>query len=525
MGKCQRALVSVSDKRGAVELGRGLAALGIEVLSTGGTARLLRENGVAVRDVSEVTGFPEMLGGRVKTLHPKIHGGILARRDDPEHVQQLAQHGIRPIDLVVVNLYPFAEAAARAEAGPDELVEEIDIGGPTLLRAAAKNFASVGVVTSPEDYPRVLEELRAAGELSLETRLELARKVFAVTSGYDATIAATLEELRLEDGALARGTPEGFPAVLPLAGTKAMDLRYGENPHQRAALYRRSGEPAGLAGAKQLHGKELSYNNYLDLDAAWELACEFTDPVAVIIKHTNPCGVAVGATQAEAYERALACDPVSAFGSVLGFNQVVTLATAEAVSKLFVEAIAAPGYEPEALEALTKKKNLRLLEMPSAADTGWRVRSVSGGLLVQERDVSRFDYEKLRTVTKRAPTAAEMEALLFAWVVAKHAKSNAIVYARAGQLVGVGAGQMSRVDSVKLGAQKARELGHTEWLKDSVVASDAFFPFPDGVEEAARASATAVIQPGGSVRDNEVIEAANRLGLAMVLTGIRHFRH
>ncbi len=525
MGKCQRALVSVSDKRGVVELGRALAALGIEILSTGGTARLLRENGVAVRDVSGVTGFPEMLGGRVKTLHPKIHGGILARRDDPEHVQQLAQHGIRPIDLVVVNLYPFAEAAARAEAGPDELVEEIDIGGPTLLRAAAKNFASVGVVTSPEDYPRVLEELRATGELSLATRLGLARKVFAVTSGYDATIAATFEELQLEDGALARGTPASFPVVLRLAGTKAMDLRYGENPHQRAALYRRSGAPAGLAGAKQLHGKELSYNNYLDLDAAWELACEFSDPVAVIIKHTNPCGVAVGATQAEAYERALACDPVSAFGSVLGFNQVVTAATAEAVSKLLVEAIAAPGYEPAALEVLTKKKNLRLLEMPSAADTGWRARSVSGGLLVQERDVSKFDYQKLRTVTKRAPTVEEMEALLFAWVVAKHAKSNAIVYARTGQLVGVGAGQMSRVDSVKLGAQKARELRHGEWLAGSVVASDAFFPFPDGVEEAARAGATAVIQPGGSVRDNEVIEAADRLGLAMVLTGIRHFRH
>jgi len=546
MSKCQRALLSVYDKRGIVELGRALAELRVEILSTGGTARLLRENQVSLKEVSEVTGSPEMLGGRVKTLHPKIHGGILARRDDPQHMEQLRQHGIGAIDLVVVNLYPFAQTAARAEATPAELIEEIDVGGPTMIRAAAKNCTAVGVVVSPDDYPRVIEELRAGGELSLATRLELARKAFAATAGYDATIATTLEEVQATDDKLTRVAGAGFPAVLSLAGSKAMDLRYGENPHQRAALYRHC-QGAGIAGARQLQGKELSYNNLLDLDAAWDLASEFTEPVgmppqvqpvAVIIKHTNPCGVAMGATQAEAYEKAYACDSVSAYGSVLAFNQPLTAATAEALGKRFVEAIAAPGYEPAALELLSKKKNLRLLEVtaPSAVTpsdperkrggvegSAFRVRSIAGGLLVQDKDVSRLDPHQLKTVTKRAPTAAEMEALLFAWVVVKHVKSNAIVYARAGQTVGIGAGQMSRVDSVKLGAQKAQELGHT--LEGTVLASDAFFPFPDGVEEAARVGVTAVIQPGGSVRDREVIEAADRLGLAMVLTGIRHFRH
>jgi phosphoribosylaminoimidazolecarboxamide formyltransferase/IMP cyclohydrolase len=526
--QCRRALISVYDKRGVVELARALMALKVEILSTGGTARLLRENGVTLREVSQVTGFPEMLGGRVKTLHPAIHAGILARRDDAEHMAALARQGFGPIDLVVVNLYPFAQTAARAEATPAELIEEIDIGGPTMLRAAAKNFEGVAVVVSPDDYPHVIEELKRSGTLSLGTRLELARKVFAATTLYDSTIARTLEELRVEGEGLKREAAAGFPAVLTLAGRKAMDLRYGENPHQRAALYQSDG--AGIAAARQLQGKELSYNNLLDLDAAWDLAQEFAEPVCAIIKHTNPCGTAVGKTQAEAYERALASDPVSAFGSVIGFNQPVTAATAEAMSKLFVECVAAPGYEPAALELFAKKRNLRLLVIPSASEgsafsDGWRVRSISGGFLLQDKDCGQLNPKELRTVTKRAPTAEELAQLLFAWVVCKHTKSNAIVYVRDSQTIGVGAGQMSRVDSVKLGAMKARELGHGERLKGSVIASDAFFPFPDGVEEAAKAGVTAVIQPGGSVRDGEVIAAADRLGLAMLFTGVRHFRH
>ncbi|MCI0402706.1 MAG: bifunctional phosphoribosylaminoimidazolecarboxamide formyltransferase/IMP cyclohydrolase [Acidobacteria bacterium] len=529
--RVQRALISVSDKRGVVELGRALAALGVEILSTGGTAKLLREAGVAVRDVSEATGFPEMLGGRVKTLHPEIHGGILARRSVPEDLAALEKHGIAPIDLVVVNLYPFAQAAARAETTADGLIEEIDIGGPSLIRAAAKNCHAVGVVTSPEEYPKVIEELRANACLSLETRVALARKAFAATAAYDSLIASTLGEIQVEPskegpgglgGTLKRVPAEGFPAVLAQPAHKVMDLRYGENPHQRAALYRLGN--GGVANGRQLQGKELSYNNLLDLDAAWELASEFTEPVAVIIKHTNPAGVAVAATQHEAFERALACDPVSAFGGILGFNRPVTEATANACAKLFVECVIAPEFESGAAETFSEKKNLRLVEV-SGADECLGVRSVSSGFLIQDKDRGQLDMSQLKSVSKRAPTAEEMASLLFAWVVCKHAKSNAIVYARDGRTVGVGAGQMSRVDSVKLGAMKARELGHGEALKGSVVASDAFFPFPDGVEEAAKAGATAVIQPGGSVRDEKVVAAADRLGLAMVFTGIRHFRH
>ena len=539
MKRVERALLSVHDKRGVVELARALAAMKVEILSTGGTARLLRDNKIPSREVSEVTGFPEMLGGRVKTLHPAIHAGILARRDDAEHMAALQKQGFGPIDLVVVNLYPFAQTAGRADATPAELVEEIDIGGPTMLRAAAKNFQGVAVVVSPDDYGRVIEELKASETLSLTTRLELARKVFAATATYDSTIARTLEELQADgEAGLSRAAARDFPAVLSLAGRKAMDLRYGENPHQKAALYQSDG--GGIAGARQLQGKELSYNNLLDLDAAWDLAQEFSEPVCAIIKHTNPCGIAVAKTQAEAYEKALSSDPVSAFGSVIGFNQPVTAATAEAMSKLFVECVAAPGYEPAALALFAKKKNLRLLEVtvgpskpsviPSASEgsafsVGWRVRSISGGWLVQDKDCGQLNPKELRTVTKRAPTAAELEQLLFAWVVCKHTKSNAIVYVRDSQTIGVGAGQMSRVDSVKLGAMKARELGHGERLKGSVIASDAFFPFPDGVEEAAKAGVTAVIQPGGSVRDQEVVAAADRLGLAMLFTGVRHFRH
>lgn len=519
MAKITRALLSVYDKAGIVDLARVLAELNIEILSTGGTARLLRKNGIAVTDVSDVTGFPEMLDGRVKTLHPKIHGGLLAQTGNPEHMKAIQAEGIEPIGLVVVNLYPFAHTAANPDATPEELIEQIDIGGPTMIRSAAKNFESVGVVVLPGDYPKVTEELRAHGELSLETRLDLTRKVFQLTAGYNAAIASTLEQLQVQEGRLVRLPGAGFPVVLTQSRHKAADLRYGENPHQRAALYADEGG-WGIAGAKQWQGKELSYNNLIDLDAAWGLACEFAEPVAVIIKHTNPCGVGAAATQHEAYERGLACDPVSAFGSVLGFNRPVTKATAEAIGKNFIEAIAAPGYDEGARELFAKKKNLRLLEVSGQEGDGMRLRSIAGGVLAQENDRARLDPAQLKTVTKRAPSVEEMQALQFAWRVVKHVKSNAIVFARAGQTVGVGAGQMSRVDSVKLAAQKA-----VLPVEGTVMASDAFFPFPDGVEEAAQAGVTAVIQPGGSKRDPEVIEAADRLGLAMVLTGVRHFRH
>ena len=523
MPRCERALLSVYDKTGIVELARALAELKVEILSTGGTARLLRENGVALRDVSEVTGSPEMLGGRLKTLHPAIHGGILARRDDPAHLEELRRHGIGLIDLVVVNLYPFAATAARAEATPGELVEEIDIGGPTMLRAAAKNFSAVGVVVSPEDYPRVIEELRAKGELAPKTRLELARKVFAMTASYDATIASALEELRSGDNGLERTRAGGFPAMLGLHARKAMDLRYGENPHQRAALYGAGDSAAGIAGAKQLQGKELSYNNLLDLDAAWELAREFEKPVCAIIKHTNPCGVAVDAAQAEAYRRARACDPVSAYGGVLGFNRPLEAETAREIAGTFVEAVAAPDYTPEALGLLKDKKNLRLLRVPPPLDprAPYReLRRVRGGLLLQESDAADLAEAALKVVSRRQPTAAEMAALRFAWRVAKHVKSNAIVLTRERETVGVGAGQMSRVDSVRLAAMKAQ--GPTA---GTVMASDAFFPFRDGVDAAAAAGVTAVIQPGGSIRDAEVTAATDEHGMAMVFTGYRHFKH
>ncbi len=520
----QRALLSVYDKRGLAELARVLADHGVELVSTGGTAKLLREKAIPVREVAEVTGFPELLGGRVKTLHPVIQAGILARRDDAKQMAELKKHGIAPIDLVVANLYPFAETAARAGASVGELQEMIDIGGPTMIRAAAKNFPDVAVVVSPEDYARVISELTERGDLSLGLRLELAQRAFAVTAGYDGLIATTLAQVEAGERGLERRAQREFPAALVLGGERAQVLRYGENPHQRGALYRAADGACGIAGARQLQGKELSYNNLLDLDAAWALAQEFEEPVAVIIKHTNPCGVAVGKAQAEAYARAYACDPVSAFGSVLGFNRAVTAETAEAMGKHFVEAIAAPGYEREALEKLSRKKNLRLLEVsaprPAAGLPEWQVRSIAGGWLVQEADRHRLEAKALRVVTERAPTRPEQRALLFAWKVAKHVKSNAIVYARRDQTVGIGAGQMSRVDSVKLGAMKA-----VLPLKGTVLASDAFFPFPDGVEEAAKVGVTAIIQPGGSVRDAEVIAAANRLGLAMVFTDVRHFRH
>ena len=512
MSKIRRAVLSVTDKSGLVELARVLGELGIEMISTGGTARLLRDAGIAVRDVSEVTGYPEMLGGRLKTLHPRITGGILAMRSSGEHMQALAAHQIPAIDLVVVNLYAFEKTAARPGVALPELIENIDIGGPTLIRSAAKNYTDVAIVTDPADYPAVAEELRSTGgELSAETRWRLARKAFAATAAYDRAIASTL------DGWDRPASDAGLPEALDVRASRRMRLRYGENPHQAAALY--ANGSSGVAGARQLQGKELSYNNLVDLDAAWQLALEFERPAAAIIKHTNPCGCAEQDGLAAAYRKALECDPVSAFGGVLAFNRVLDGETAAAVAELFVEAIAAPGYSPEALERLKSKKNLRLVEIAGGGEA-LVVKSISGGFLVQTADSVALDRTRLRVVTERAPTPEETAALEFGWKVAKHVKSNAIVYAVAGQTVGIGAGQMSRVDSVRLGARKA-----VLPLQGTVVASDAFFPFPDGVEEAAANGATGVIQPGGSVRDAEVIQAANRLGVAMVFTEIRHFRH
>ena len=518
MPKIQRVLLSVTDKTGIVELARGLVELGAEHISTGGTARSLRDAGLAVRDVSEVTGFPEMLDGRVKTMHPLIAGGILAMRGNPAHMSALAEHGIVPIDMVVVNLYQFEKVAAQADAPVEHLVENIDIGGPTMIRAAAKNYQDVAVVVAPSDYDAILHELRAqAGELSLATTWNLARRAFAITAAYDAAISARLATISMEADQF-RVEPEALPATLSIHAPRVFELRYGENPHQAASLYATG--TTGVAGGQQLQGKDLSYNNLVDLDAAWQLAMEFDGPASAIIKHTNPCGCAEQATQAESYRRAYEADPVSAFGSVLAFNRMLDGETAAEIAKTFVEAIAAPDFAPEALSILSARKNLRLVRVTASPKADPVVKSITGGFLVQSADTIAFDESKLIVKTKRLPTEEEMDALRFGWKVCKHVKSNAIVYARRGQSVSVGAGQMSRVDSVKVGAMKA-----VLPLEGTVLASDAFFPFPDGVEEAAKHGITAVIQPGGSVRDSEVVQAADRLGLAMVFTGIRHFRH
>ena len=519
----ERALISVFDKTGIVAFAKRLAALKIEILSTGGTAKLLRENGVAVRDVSDFTGWPEMLGGRVKTLHPKVHGGLLFRRKHTDDQKQAKEHGIAPIDLVVVNLYPFEATAAKAGLTVEELIENIDIGGPTMLRSAAKNLESVTVVCDPDDFERVAKEIETAGDTSLATRLELARKVFATTSRYDGMITMELERLAA-NGHVNLQTKPALPERVHLALRRQQELRYGENPHQAAALYVPVGHvPEGLAAAKQLQGKELSYNNFVDLEAARSLATEFKNPAAVIIKHNNPCGTAEQTTLRDAYRKALAGDPVSAFGGVLAFNREVDAATAEEVVKLFVECIVAPGFGAHAKEIFAAKKNLRLLELAPGGlepERELQLKRILGGMLMQQPDLGELNDCELRTVTKRMPTAEEMHTMRFAWKVAKHVKSNAIVFAKDGATVGVGAGQMSRVDSVKLAVMKAQSP-----LEGTVLASDAFFPFPDGVEEAAKAGATAVIQPGGSVRDPDVIAAADRLGLAMVFTGMRHFLH
>ena len=509
MSRIQRVLISVTDKTGIADFARRLSGLGAELISTGGTARLLRDSGVPVTDVADVTGFPEMLDGRVKTMHPKITGGILAMRGKPGHMQSLAEHGIAPIDMVVVNLYAFEAVAARAGAALEELIENIDIGGPTMIRSAAKNYQDVAVVVSPADYGAIIAEIEAcAGSLSAATKWKLGQKAFRTTADYDAAISARLEQV---------DHPGPLPATLALLAGRILDLRYGENPHQSAALYGRPG--SGVAGARQLQGKELSYNNLVDLDACWQLVAEFDSPAAAIIKHTNPCGCAEQAALADAYRQAFECDPVSAYGGVIGFNRTVDEETAREVAKTFIEAIAAPGYSQAALAVLGGKKNLRLMEVAPGLDP-LVVKSIAGGYLVQTADLHRLDRAEASVKTRRAPTEAEWAALEFAWKVVKHVKSNAIVYARPGQTAGVGAGQMSRVDSVKIAAMKAALP-----LAGTVVASDAFFPFPDGVEEAVRHGATAFIQPGGSVRDEEVIAAADRLGAAMVFTGIRHFRH
>ncbi len=515
--KIHRAILSVTDKTGLIDFARKLSTLGIELISTGGTAKLLRDSGVTVKDISELTGFPEMLDGRVKTLHPKVHGGILHRREDPKHVAAVAEHGIAPIDMVVVNLYAFEKTAAKPGVAFEELIENIDIGGPSMIRSAAKNFHDVAIVTSPSDYESIADELqRAGGALSLATKWRLAQKAFATTAAYDSAIASTLERIPADFQLQSQtGT---FPQTLRFTFQKTLDLRYGENPHQKAAMYS-DGSSVGVANARQLQGKELSYNNIVDLQAAWDLAQEFDEPVVAIIKHTNPCGTAAGKTLAEAYQRALECDPVSAFGGVIGVNRPIDTEAAEEMHKLFFEVIAAPSFDEGAKAKFASKKNLRLVEV-TRADQKWVLKNVSGGLLVQDADHRPLQPADLRVVTKRLPTTEETRALLFAWKVCKHVKSNAIVYARDGQTVGVGAGQMSRVDSAKLGAMKAQLP-----LKGTVAASDAFFPFPDGVEEIARAGATAIIQPGGSQRDPEVIAAADRLGLAMLFTGVRHFRH
>jgi phosphoribosylaminoimidazolecarboxamide formyltransferase/IMP cyclohydrolase len=517
MPRIQRALISVTDKSGIAEFAKALHGLGIDIISTGGTAAAIRDADVPVRDVSEVTGFPEMLDGRVKTIHPRVAAGVLAIRSNKDHLQALSQHKIEPIDMVVVNLYAFEKAAARSDAVVEDLIENIDIGGPTLIRAAAKNYQDVAVVVRPEDYGAILDELKSSDRtLSVSTCWNLAKKAFATTAAYDRAITARLASLTFKSGHFLDQQRE-LPEILTVAAPQSLALRYGENPHQHAALY--AVGSGGIASASQLHGKELSYNNLVDLDAAWQLIQEFKFPAAAIIKHTNPCGCAEQETLANAYRKAFEADPVSAFGGILAFNQEVDLETATEVSKLFVEAIAAPGYTEDALRVLTNKKNLRLLAVSPSKDN-LVIRSISGGMLVQTPDNLGMEGMHLRVVTRRQPSDKEWKALEFGWKVCKHVKSNAIVYSKAGQTVSVGAGQTSRVDSVKVGAMKA-----VLPLQGTVLASDAFFPFPDGVEQAAQHGITAVIQPGGSVRDEEVIEAADRLKLAMVFTGVRHFRH
>ncbi|MFY9622739.1 MAG: bifunctional phosphoribosylaminoimidazolecarboxamide formyltransferase/IMP cyclohydrolase [Pyrinomonadaceae bacterium] len=557
--KIRRALISVSDKTGIVDFAQELKSFGVEILSTGGTAKALRDAGIDVIDVADITGFPEMMDGRVKTLHPKIHGALLGVRDNSEHVAAMEQHGIGPIDMVVINLYPFEQTVAREDIPLADAIEQIDIGGPALIRSAAKNYRDVAVLTSPELYRQIRTELILdEGALTLATREALARLAFMRTAFYDSAIfpylSANLEGAKssqmfppvpeildkmstymnlfsstmksLHGDQFEAAEDEQFAEHQQLSLNKVSNLRYGENPHQAAALYDlgvRGGsvEQDGVASAEQLGGKEMSFNNYVDADAAWQLVCDFDDTACAIIKHTNPAGAATGAAAEEAYRRALACDPVSAFGGIVAFNRTVDLAAAQAVVEIFVEVIIAPDFDEAALKVLSAKKNLRVLRAGAAKTSeGFEYKQISGGMLVQTRDTHRLTREGLKFVTKREPSEKELEDLLFAWTVCKHTKSNAIVYARDKQTVGVGAGQMSRVDSVKIGAMRAQLP-----VAGSVLASDAFFPFRDGIDEAAKSGITAVIQPGGSVRDEEAIAAANEHNLAMVFTSVRHFKH
>lgn len=511
-------MISVSDKNGVVEFAQKLHGFGVKILSTGGTAGLLKENGIPVLLVSDYTGFPEMMDGRIKTLHPKVHGGILGRRDVEAHLKSMSEHGIEPIDLVAINLYPFESTIAKENCSLDDAVENIDIGGPAMVRSAAKNFNDVTVVVDPREYETVLKEMAAyEGSVTQKTRMRLSRDAYTHTSRYDSMISRYLTD-QVDDGCR-------FPTVLQNSFQKVQDLRYGENPHQSAALYRHN--DAGLSdivSARQLQGKELSFNNLLDLNAAWELVVEFESSAAVIIKHTNPCGVALGEDQVETFIKARESDPVSAFGGILSFNRPVGENTAKEILKNFVEAIVAPGYEQKALELLASKKNIRLMEMPATVSSRsgreTDVKRIGGGRLVQDLDTVTYDSSQLKVVTKKQPSEKEMEDLKFAWVVAKHVKSNAIVYARNQETIGLGAGQMSRVDSARLAVEKAQKP-----LKGSVMASDAFFPFRDSVDAAAKSGVAAIIQPGGSIRDEEVIQAANEADIAMVFTGIRHFKH
>ena len=578
--KIRRALISVSDKTGIVEFASELAKLGVEIISTGGTAQTLRENGIAVTEVAEITEFPEMMDGRVKTLHPKIHGAFLALRDNAAHVEAMKNHGIEPIDLVVVNLYPFQKTIEKEDVEIEEAVEQIDIGGPAMIRSAAKNWRDVAVVTDTRLYENILEELKkTGGALSLETRRSLAALAFSNTSHYDMIISGFLieqlndeefdliEELHpasnpellkmlgeefedfddldddlddefdfedeIENISSGNGNPPffsveeesvelGLPEFIKTELEKAEDLRYGENPHQKGALYLSDYEFGGIAYAEQLHGKEMSYNNYLDADAAWRLVQEFDELACTIIKHTNPSGVGIGENNLEAYRRALATDPVSAFGGIVAFNRKVDVEAAEAVNQIFTEVVIAPEFDEQALEIFMKKKNLRVLKA-EAGDAAFEFRKISGGMLVQSPDDLHVTKENLKVVSKRQPNEEEIRALLFAWRVCKHVKSNAIVFTNEFQTVGVGAGQMNRIDSVRIAAMRAERTELA--LKDSVLASDAFFPFRDGVDEAAKFGVSAIIQPGGSVRDKEVIEAADEHNITMVFTGVRHFKH
>ena len=515
MEPIQRALISVSDKTGILEFAIELQKTGVEILSTGGTADLLRKGGVPVIQVSDYTGFPEMMDGRIKTLHPRVHGGILARRDVPEHVKAMNDHGIRPIDLVVINLYPFEETVARKDCTLEDAIENIDIGGPAMVRSAAKNFKDVVVVVNPSDYNLILDEVKS-GAVTLETRSRLCRDAFAHTARYDSLISTYLTERRQE---------ESYPPLLNQPFEKVQELRYGENPHQSAALYKESSPlPSEIVSAQQLQGKELSFNNFIDLNAAWELVKEFDKGAVVIIKHTNPCGVAQGEDQLKTFIVAREVDPTSAFGGILGFNRPVTAETAEEITKNFVEAVVAPGFDSEALKLFAAKKNVRLMQMPEMGTPEgtekFDLKRIGGGLLVQSQDTLDYIEGKLKVVSERKPDDREMEDMQFAWIVAKHVKSNAIIYAKDQEIVGIGAGQMSRVDSARVAVEKARKP-----LQGAVMASDAFFPFRDSIDEAAKNGITAIISPGGSIRDEEVLQAASEHNIAMVFTGTRHFKH